>query len=296
MDEFAATKLDAKAPAPAVSGPGRPGAVPEPAVADEDEFAQQLQAGMADLLGELETSPELQKQFEDMVKDLGGAAAEDAGPSAPGASSSGDKSASTKAAEESFQETIRKTMERMQESGDQASAAAASADPDDIFAQMLKEMEKGCFAGEGNDDDFSKMLMGMMEQLTNKEILYEPMKELHDKFPDWMAKNKEKTPKEDLDRYEEQHRLVTEIVARFEKSGYSDSNAPDREYIVERMQKVRQLTILEPLAHADLTADASRWITATRSCRGHECRSRSSRGNRCGLPAAIINKLCTHSR
>ncbi|KAF2809670.1 Pex19-domain-containing protein [Mytilinidion resinicola] len=254
LDEFAATKLDAKPPAPAVSGPARPGAVPELAVADEDEFAQQLQAGMADLLGELETSPELQKQFEDLVKDLGGAAASDASGSAPGASTSGDKTAATKAAEESFQETIRKTMERMQESGDQASAAAASADSDDIFAQMLKEMEKGGFGGEGNDDDFSKMLMGMMEQLTNKDILYEPMKELHDKFPDWMAKNKEKTPKENLDRYEEQHRLVTEIVARFEKNGYSDSNAPDREYIVERMQKMQAAGSPPPDLVGDMNA------------------------------------------
>jgi peroxin-19 len=237
LDDFAATRLDAKAPAPAVSGPGRPSAVPAPAVADEDEFAKQLQAGMADLLGDLETSPELQKQFEEMVKDLGGAAASETTVSA---STSADKATSTKAAEESFQETIRKTMERMQESGDQASAAAASADSDDIFAQMMKEMEKGGFGGEGNDADFSKMLMGMMEQLTNKEILYEPMKELHDKFPNWMVINKDKTSKEDLDRYEEQHKLVTEIVRRFERSGYSDSNASDREYIVERMQKVRQ--------------------------------------------------------
>lgn len=94
-------------------------------------------------------------------------------------------------AEATFQETIRKTMERMQNSGEQASAAAASADDNDMLAQMLKEMESGGFGGEGNDEDFSKMLMGMMEQLTNKEILYEPMKELNDKFPAWMEKNRD---------------------------------------------------------------------------------------------------------
>jgi peroxin-19 len=129
-------------------------------------------------------------------------------------------------------------MERMQESGEQASAAAASSDGDDILAQMLKEMESGGFGGDGNEEDFSKILMGMMEQLTNKEILYEPMKELNDKFPQWMADNRENVPKDDLKRYEEQHTLVKEITARFERDGYSDSNAQDREYIVERMQKV----------------------------------------------------------
>ena len=108
----------------------------------------------------------------------------------------------------------------------------------DILAQMLKEMEKGGFGGEGGDEDFSKMLMGMMEQLTNKEILYEPMKELDDKFPGWMEKNKGKVPEEDWKRYEEQQTLVREIVGRFEEKSYSDGNAKDREYIVERMQKV----------------------------------------------------------
>jgi SOS response regulatory protein OraA/RecX len=32
--------------------------------------------------------------------------------------------------------------------------------------------------------------------------------------------------------------MVKQIVERFEKKGYSDDNDDDREYIVERMQKV----------------------------------------------------------
>jgi peroxin-19 len=99
-------------------------------------------------------------------------------------------------------------------------------------------MESGGFGSEGSDEDFSKVLMGMMEQLTNRDILYEPMKELHDKFPAWMEENRGKVKEDDLKRYEEQQLLVREIVGRFERTGYSDQNAGDREYIVERMQKV----------------------------------------------------------
>jgi peroxin-19 len=80
--------------------------------------------------------------------------------------------------------------------------------------------------------------MGMMEQLTNREILYEPMKELNDKFPKWMEANSTKVEADDLKRYQEQQVLVKEITERFERKGYSDNNAGDREYIVERMQKV----------------------------------------------------------
>jgi peroxin-19 len=152
--------------------------------------------------------------------------------------SSASQSETAAKAEKNFQETIKKTMERMQNSGDAAGAAAATSGQDDMLAQMLAQMEGGGFGGEGNDEDFSKILMGMMEQLTNKEILYEPMKELNDKFPQWMEQNSTKVEADDLKRYHEQQVLVKEITERFERKGYSDNNAGDREYIVERMQKV----------------------------------------------------------
>lgn len=238
LDEFANTKLDdskAKAPAQPAAGADRPDPASLLEAGDDDEFAKQLQAEMEQLLGQ----KDFQKQFDEIMKEVGAldpdmlAAAEKGEGAAPKSSAEAEK------AEKSFQESIRRTMARMQESGEAASAASAQAsDENDILAQMLKEMESGGFGGEGNEEDFSKILMGMMEQLTNKEILYEPMKELNDKFPGWMDKNKDKVAKDDLKRYEEQQLLVSEITARFERKGYSDSNASDREFIVERMQKV----------------------------------------------------------
>ncbi|KAF2262286.1 Pex19-domain-containing protein [Lojkania enalia] len=254
LDEFAATKLDSKpsssvaAPVPSTSGPGRP----EPADIledDPDEFAKQLQKEMEQLLGQ----GDIQKQFEDIMKEIGDVAGSAPSSSNQQQSSSAGKETTAKA-EQSFQETIRRTMERMQESGDQASAAAKDADGDDILAQMLKEMESGGFGGEGSDEDFSKILMGMMEQLTNKEILYEPMKELNDKFPKWMQDNREKVGKEDLGRYEKQMTLVKEITERFERKGYHDSNAQDREYIVERMQKMQAAGSPPPDLVGDMNA------------------------------------------
>ena len=250
LDEFSSSKAEPKA-ASHPTGPGRP--QPDPAATtgiSDDDFAKQLQAGMADLLGELETSPEMQAQFESMLKELGGPAAlggtADAAASSPPAIPSSSNPGSSKGAskskeadaEKTFEDTIKKTMERIQASGDQATAAAASENTDDILAEMMKAMQAGGLEGEGGEEDFSKMLLGMMEQLTNKEILYEPMKELDDKFPEWMEKNKGQVKEEDLKRYREQQVYVKEIVGRFEEKTYKDENAADREYIVERMQKV----------------------------------------------------------
>ncbi|KAH9876260.1 hypothetical protein J1614_004139 [Plenodomus biglobosus] len=285
LDEFANTKLDSKAPAPSSnapaaashaapssSGPGRPEDV-SPAdllVQDEDEFAKKLQEEMEQLLGQ----GDFQKQFEDIMKEMsqemGGANPLEAlagqaptssepkaktEPKAKQATTSTKEAESSAKTEKSFQETIKKTMERMQSSSDTATSAAASSSQDDILAQMLASMEGGDFGGgEGGDEDFSKILMGMMEQLTNKDILYEPMKELDDKFPKWMDENKDKVEKDDLKRYEEQQSLVREIVARFERKGYSDANAQDREYIVERMQKMQAAGSPPPDLVGDMNA------------------------------------------
>ncbi|KAL7958726.1 Pex19 protein family domain-containing protein [Trichoderma compactum] len=243
----------------------------------EEEVTKRMQAGIAGLLANLEQSPELQAQFEEMFKQMGaemgtefeadeeeqqtsskdkspagagtaaGTAASTTASTTAGASTSAPApAAATKPSQPAgegpsgaaFQDTIRRTMERMQSSGDQATAAAAAGGEDDFLAEMLKQLTAGEFAG-GSEEDFSKMLMGMMEQLTNKEILYEPMKELHDKFPAWLAKNKDSVPADDLKRYLEQKTIVEEIVAKFNEPTYSDSNAKDREYIVDRMQRMQ---------------------------------------------------------
>lgn len=208
----------------------------------------------------------MQAQFESIFKELGAAAAASAsGPGAaapppggatanPAAPSASSAAPAGGAAEASFQETIRRTMERMQTSGEQATAAAAAEGSDDFMAELLRQMQAGGGGGElgeGGDEEFSKMLLGMMEQLTNKDILYEPMKELHDKFPDWMRENGDKVSGEDRERYEVQQGLVAEIVAKFEEATYSDAKAEDREYIVDRMQKVSDPDVATRERHAD---------------------------------------------
>ena len=172
---------------------------------------------------------------------LGGSGAGMPGTATEGKENAAGSSASTSgrgsgSAPESFQDTIRKTMERMQESGDKATAAANEGGDDDLLAQVLKAMEAGGL--DGDDENMDKLFMGIMEQLSNKDMLYEPMKELHDKFGPWLKENRDKVSKEDLERYEGQATLVAEIVAKFDEKDYSDDNPVHRSYVWERMQKV----------------------------------------------------------
>ncbi|EPS30087.1 hypothetical protein PDE_05037 [Penicillium oxalicum 114-2] len=143
---------------------------------------------------------------------------------------------------ENFNDAIQRTIERMKQSGDRATEAATTGDglDDDLIAQLLKAVEAGA-SGAGEDGDLTKMFMGMMEQLSNKEMLYEPMKELDGKFGPWITKNKANgsVPVEDMERYEAQARVVNQIVVKFEEPGYSDEDAKCREYIWERMQEMQ---------------------------------------------------------
>lgn len=251
LDDFSAASIkDQKSAAPststaqssttAQSNPSSSSIPPQPP-AEDDDFARQLQAGMAELLGGLDEDPEMQKQFEQMMKELSAAAEQEAAATPAPSADAAPKpnTAPSSSAKPAFASTIEKTMERMQASGQSASAAAASSSQDDMLAQMLKDLEAGNFpAMDGDQGDFNSMLMGMMEQLVNKDILYEPMKELHDNFPEWLEKNKDSTSKQDLERYKTQQAVVKDIVDRFEKKNFSDDNKEDREYIVDKMQQV----------------------------------------------------------
>lgn len=129
-------------------------------------------------------------------------------------------------------------MNRLQESGETIQSEVAEAE-DDFLAEMLKQM--GSMSGLGDsEEDFSKMLLNMMEQLTNKDILYEPMRELAEKYPSWLERQEREGTlnEEEMSRYREQYEYVRNIVRRFEDSTYRDSSTTDREYIVENMQKV----------------------------------------------------------
>lgn len=238
LDEFSATKIESAQDNLQPSSTGRlqeDNNDPDSSDAAAAEFSKQLQEQMAALMGDVDESPEMRREIEVMMQELG--AATDLGGAAPPQSPAGAAETASDT-EMPFQETIRKTMERMQASVEQPAQATAPEDSDDILAQMLKEMQSGGTDGNENEEDFSRMLMGMMEQLTNKDILFEPMQELHDKFPVWMQKNESSIKQVDLIRYRDQQRLVGEIVGKFNEKGYSDSNPADREFIVERMQQV----------------------------------------------------------
>merc|ERR1719231_787343 len=74
----------------------------------------------------------------------------------------------------------------------------------------------------------------MMRQLLSKELMYEPMKQVCDKYPEWLAMQSEALSREDYERYGAQYQYFQRIVAVYETE---PDNFPR---IMELMQDVQQ--------------------------------------------------------
>lgn len=196
-----------------------------------DELAKQL--------GSDKGAAELMKLL--MGENVGGGEGSSAGASAGAGAGGTGAGAGAGTKDASFQDTIRRTIERMQESGDRATQAAVDDGGGDILEKVLRAVGQ---ATEGGDDSsLDQLFLKIMEQLSNKEMLYEPMKELDAKFGPWLEANGDKVPREDRERYEKQATIVHEIVAKFDEPGYSDEKPDCRAYVWEKMQMVSTLPL-----------------------------------------------------
>ena len=252
------------------SGPGRPDiSIPsgQGANESEDEFIKRLTAEMSSVMSNMELPKDSQATPDDLAKmgkdleeftqkmeaegikpedllkailgeDTGtrvGDAAHEERERRESQSQSKSPEPPASSSKATFEDTIRKTIERMEDSSAKATSDVQEKSEEDMLADMLKALEGG-----GNEGDLSKMFLGMMEQLTSKDLLYEPMLELHQKFPDWLSQNKSKIKQEDYARYARQKEIVKDIVGKFEEEGYSDDDPKCREYVWEKMQKMQE--------------------------------------------------------
>lgn len=71
---------------------------------------------------------------------------------------------------------------------------------DQMTEEMQREWEETIKKGSGEDNVMDHVVDGMMKQLLSREFMYEPMKDITDKFPKWLADNKAKLSVEDYER------------------------------------------------------------------------------------------------
>lgn len=191
----------------------------------DEEFMKQLMLDTKELTSSLESDPDAQKGLEALLNSLGVGGPEGQKPTAD---DSRDKAMS-------FSDTIQRTAERVNES--KAKASATDANSDDFLEKMLSELQSAAGAGPGGMDS---MLASLMEELSSKEVLYDPLKEMHDKYPQWLAEHEAELEPTELSRYKNQQQIIAEIVLKFDDPSYSDNNKSSREFISQKMIEMQE--------------------------------------------------------
>ncbi|KAF9513836.1 hypothetical protein BS47DRAFT_1317306 [Hydnum rufescens UP504] len=142
-----------------------------------------------------------------------------------------------------FQKKILEAMQKLKTSED--NLQSDSSNPSDPLAKLLADLDLGALDdadGQGaNEGDFQTMVEGMMTQLMSKDILYDPLKELQEKFPAYLSKNEAVLSAEDKTRYTNQLSKVHEIVAVFERRDYKDDDPAQSTKILGLMNEMQSL-------------------------------------------------------
>ncbi|KAL3270823.1 hypothetical protein HHI36_021343 [Cryptolaemus montrouzieri] len=124
-----------------------------------------------------------------------------------------------------------------------------SADFAATISQAVQELSQGAdpnlmgaLGGGDQNGPLPPFMQGMMQSLLSKEVLYPSLKDVLDKFPQWLESNKEKLSAEDLSRYENQQKLMNQVCGVLEKEEESDSKEMKNqrfEEVLNLMQKLQ---------------------------------------------------------
>jgi peroxin-19 len=154
---------------------GEAGGDPEAAL---DSFMKQLQSQLASELGIPEPPESRECESEPSTAGKSAKASEKQGTPPP---------AKKSCQENNVDRTISKLLNDMATANNtQEDAEDITGEEAEMFQDMMKEFEK---LGGGFDQD--AVVDGMMQQLVSKDIMYEPMKQVTEKFPLWLEKNKD---------------------------------------------------------------------------------------------------------
>jgi peroxin-19 len=187
------------------------------------------------------------------------------------AGSSASASASAGVAGESFPDTIQKTLERMQESGEKITIEAKTSQDKLIDASIARLMEMvNETAANGGNFDVEQVFSDVIKEMSNKEMLYEPMKEYDAKYGPWLEENKATLSAEDYANYEKQAEVIKRIVETFESKDYSDDKSECLTSIWDLMQQVLlpwpsfSIRQTQEVASTNNMIDGSMWRSPSR--------------------------------
>lgn len=163
------------------------------------------------------------------------------------ATSNAEKKVNNENNEAGFKDVISNTLDRLKESGTKIDSnlkqEKEAQDSNDVLSQLLGQLVDG--AGENgdmnfNEDGMDNAILNILNQMSSKEVLYTPMKEMQVEFTKWLEEHgKEDQYKEKMDIYRNQYALVNDLVNIYEREDYE--NEIFREDITSILDELEQL-------------------------------------------------------
>lgn len=87
------------------------------------------------------------------------------------------------------------------------------------ISQQKGQQEPGTSETPDQEDDFgvpTQFLDGIMKQLVSKDVLYQPMKDICEKYPSWLEKEKGTLDTEDYRKYHDQYTIISKMCRLYE--------------------------------------------------------------------------------
>lgn len=209
-----------------------PGATLEPTTkATETQSSQEDTPHVDDFVQQMaKDDPQLSADLQDFLQSLGQEA------------TAGQPTTEVKP-KNNFQDAISQTVNRLKTSGESVDKSIENESKDDeLLTTLLKslDLDTDKLGADGKVEDIGTLLEEMLNKLSSKEVLYEPLHDLHAKLGPWLAAPKNKSDP-DYAKYEKQYEQVKLIVVRFETAGYSDADSDDKAFINEHLELLQEL-------------------------------------------------------
>ncbi|XP_007234430.2 peroxisomal biogenesis factor 19 [Astyanax mexicanus] len=139
------------------------------------------------------------------------------------------------ASQQEFTSCLKETLSGLAKNADNLQAAGLAGDD---LAKTLEGLGLEDGEGAGEDGNILPIMQSIMQNLLSKDVLYPSLKEITEKYPEWLSSNRQSLSPDDLHRYEQQHKIMGEICNQFERQGEKESTF---ENILELMQKLQDL-------------------------------------------------------
>lgn len=110
--------------------------------------------------------------------------------------------------------------------------------------ELTKAME-GLGMGDGDGDgSILPLMQSIMQNLLSRDVLYPSLKDITEKYPEWLQSHRESLSAEQFEKYQAQHNVMGKICEQFEAESPADSEATQKarfETVLDLMQQLQDL-------------------------------------------------------